>query len=133
MKKGRKIISFVFLLLVVLITTNVNAKSLRGVTLRANDDTQYIVKYNTEALFHTSVLATSINASEILIENTVQRKNSKGNWVNKAQVYPLVKKLNVGYDTNFNMYSTADTRSIWVNVTSGTTLVGNVYINNGHV
>ncbi len=81
------------------ISTNVNAKSLRGVTMRSRTDTQHIVKYNTEALFHTSVLATSMNSSKISIENTVQRKNSKGNWVN---------------------------------VTDGTTLVGNLYINNGH-
>lgn len=130
MKKGSllmlAIISCLF------ISTNVNAKSLRGVTMRSRTDTQHIVKYNTEALFHTSVLATSMNSSKISIENTVQRKNSKGNWVNKAQVYPLVQKLNVGYETNFNLYSTADTRSIWVNVTDGTTLVGDLYINNGH-
>lgn len=113
-------------------SSNVDAKSLRGVTLRNNADVENIVKYKTEALFHTSVLATSMNASEISIGNTIQRKNSKGNWVNKAQVYPLIKKLNIGYESNFNLYSTADTRSIWLNVTPGTTLVGNLYINNGH-
>lgn len=128
----KKVIAMMAIVVCLIVTTSVSAKSLRDIYLRAGDDVQVIVKNDTEAKFHTSVLATYMNASQISVENTVQRKNIFGSWQNKQQVYPLVKVLNQGYDTNFDLKSTADTRSIWVNVTSGTTLIGNVYINNGH-
>ena len=110
----------------------VDAKSLRDVYLRAGYDTQVITKNDTESEFHTSVLATYMNEDAIEIENTVQRKNLIGNWENKGQDIIMVRSLNEGYEINYVLYGVADTRSIWVNVTPGTTLKGNVYINNGY-
>ena len=116
-----------------IVVSVVDAKSLRDVYLRAGYDTQVIIKNDTEAKFHTSVLATYMNEDAIDIENTVQRKNDKGNWQNQGQDTVTVKSLNEGYEIEYILYKVADTRSIWVNKTPGTTLKGNVYINNGHV
>ena len=110
----------------------VDAKSLRDVYLRAGYDTQVIIKNDTEAKFHTSVLATYLNEDAIEIENTVQRKDSFGIWRNNGQDSSVITTLNEGYELNYTLYGVADTRSIWVNKTPGTTLKGNVYINNGH-
>ena len=88
----------------------VDAKSLRDVYLRAGYDTQVIIKNDTEAKFHTSVLATYMNEDAIEIENTVQRKNDKGNWQNQGQDTVTVKSLNEGYEINYILYGVADTK-----------------------
>lgn len=111
---------------------NVYAKSLRGQTLRANTDVVAILKYDTVAKFHTSVWVTYMNESRIEVENVVQRKNSAGNFVNRGWFYPVIDHINDDYQSNFNLVTTADTRSIWTNVTSGTTIKGDFYINDGY-
>ena len=117
-----------------IVVSVVDAKSLRDVYLRAGYDTQVIIKNDTEAKFHTSVLATYLNEDAIKIENTVQKKDIIGIWRNEGQDYSTITTLNEGYELDYTLDydDTEAIRSIWVNVTPGTTLKGNVYINNGH-
>ena len=77
----------------------------------------YFVKYSTEGKFHTSIVASNVINGTIKVENTIQRKNLFGNWVNKDN----------------DLETTADTRTIWLNETQNSFLQGRFYINNGNV
>lgn len=109
----------------------VSAKSLKEVTLNGQESGSLIVKYGTEADFHTSIYPTYLNENSINIENTIQRRNSSGNWNNIIQNRFPVSKVKRSYILNVSLTKTADTRTIWWNIDSGTRVIADLYINNG--
>lgn len=109
----------------------VSAKSLKEVTLNGQDAASLIVKYGTEPDFHTSIYPTYLNENSITIENTIQRRNSSGNWTNIVQNRFPVSKVKRSYILNVSLTKTADTRTIWRNIDSGTRVIADLYINNG--
>lgn len=129
----KKMLSIIAVVLVCLISINAaSAKSLRDIELNGQVGAQIIVKYGTEGKAHTSLLPTYMNESSIKVENTVQRRNSLGNWQNRVQNRFTVSAINKSYIINFDLGTTADTRAIWINLDAGTRIKGNVYINNGY-
>ena len=129
----KKMLSIIAVVLVCIISINAaSAKSLKDIELNGQVSAQLIVKYGTEGKAHTSLFPTYMNESIIKVENTIQRKNSSGNWQNRVQNRFNVTAINKSYIINFNLGTTADTRTIWWNLDAGTKIKGNVYINNGY-
>ena len=89
------------------------------------------VKYSTEAKFHTSIKSSNVLNGPITVENTIQRKNSKGTWVNKDNGFFNMTYVNQDSKINYNLGSTDDTRTLWLNETQNSFLQGTFYINNG--
>ena len=93
----------------------------------------YFVKYSTEGKFHTSIVASNVINGTIKVENTIQRKNLFGNWVNKDNDFFYMSYANQTSEINYDLETTADTRTIWLNETQNSFLQGRFYINNGNV
>lgn len=129
----KKIVMVLSILAVCCITVLVpSAKSLKGVTLYGEDKTELITKYGTEGNFHTSIYPLSKNEDTIQIINIVFRKNSSGNYVKIVRNTFDMKEVKRSYILNISVKGTADTRSIWQNLTKGTKVTADLYINNGY-
>ena len=128
----KKIIGMFAIVLVSIVSvTTVYAKALYNVTLYAREDRGVILN-DTQSKFYTSLIASSKDSSTIKVENTVQRKIN-GTYKTQVQLYPIVTELNKEYYNNIGLKDSGYTRSIWVNVTNGTTIKCNLYMENGHL
>ena len=96
-------------------------------------ETVYFVKYSTEGKFHTSIVSSNVINGPIKVENTIQRKNSSGRWVNFANAFYNMSYANQTSEINYDLEKTDDTRTIWLNETQNSFLQGRFYINNGNV
>ena len=91
------------------------------------------VKYSTEGKFHTSIKSSNVINGTIKVENTIQRKNSSGTWVNKANGFFYMSYANQISEINYDLKTTDDTRTLWLNETQNSFLQGRFYINSGNV
>lgn len=113
-------------------TLNASAKSWKDITLYGGLGGISFVRNSTDGKCHTSVLATEMNESSINIKHQVQRYVGTSLSGTKGEGYTVVKTLNDGYEVNYDLGSgTANTRAFYYNISPGTTLKGNVYLNNG--
>ncbi len=111
--------------------SSVNALASSLINLYGNKATALILE-NADWDLHTSIWPTYINEPVINVINTVQRKNFWGNWENQAQLTFNVNQAEKAYQMYFQFQeSKKDTRSIWYNDTSGSTLRGYFFIDNG--
>lgn len=128
----KKIMLALFIGICFLTITSVFAKS-EFFSLKAGEAGSAIIKEGTHAPLHTAINASYMNEETISVQTTIQRKNLLGIWTNRASSNDVLKRsrdLNTAVETNFTSISgIADTKAIWRNVTSGTTVNGTFYIN----
>lgn len=126
------VMMFVLVVMCLTFLQGANAKSLRDQVLSGRTAVG-IIKYSTEARFHTSMVALQISRGPVQVENTIQRQNSQGNWTNRANRIRIVSQINqdIYYD-NFDLNGVADTRTLWLNETDNSYIIGDFYINNGY-
>lgn len=128
----KKIVGLLAILIVCSVASvGVLAKSIRDKQFNYKDSV-LIEKSNTESKFHTSILPTYLNMSDITVVNSVQRRNIFGNWVNKVQNEFFISSINKSYIINVNLKSTSDTRATWTNFKENSVVTANFYINNGY-
>ncbi len=129
MKKIARVLA-IFIVCCITITVP-SAKSLKNTTLYGLDNTGIILKYNTESDFHTSIYPLYKNEDTIKMQNIIQRKDANGNWVKIIRNHFDITKTKRSYILNVSVANTADTRSSWFNLSRGTTIVADLYVNNG--
>ncbi len=108
----------------------ISAKSVEA-TMNYNQNVMFI-KSNTSANLETVVKAYNMSGP-ILVENTIQRiVDITGVYKNVGQRKFEVTATNVQFKQIYTdvKNGTADTRTIWVNQTPGSTMNGKFYINN---
>lgn len=105
------------------------AKSVE-MTMNYNQNVMF-TKSATSANLETVVKAYNMSGP-ITIENTIQRKIDGKNYINVGQRKFQIATTNVQFKEIYNNVrgGTMDTRTIWVNQTSGSTMNGKFYINN---
>ena len=107
----------------------VSAKSIDG-SIGYGEDV-IVTKNETTGDLHTAIVASNVVNGPIKVENTIQRKNSSGNLVNRGRGYFYMATIGQDSHINYSIGSTAQTRSVWFNMTNNSFLQGRFYINNG--
>lgn len=132
MKIKKKVIGVAAICLASIISiTTVRAYASYNVTLYARE-TKEVLLGDTQAKFYSSIITSYLDAPSIKLENTIQRK-IKGTWTTQVQLYPVATEVNKEYYNNIGLKDSGYTRSIWVNVTNGTTIKGSIFMDNGHI
>lgn len=113
----------------------VNAEYKRGITL-AYDDTAMIavIDNNIESVFHTSIYPKIINRDTIDVYNLAHRKNILNQPTKKKSKTFHISYTYTSYilNSDFEDNSTKWARSEWWNQKMGSTLIGDLYLENGH-
>ena len=130
--KMKKVVKVLAILMVCSITVmSPSAKSLKSQALYGLDNNKQILKYGTEGKFHTSIYPLSKNADSITVQNIIQRKDKNGTFIKVVRNNMNITQVKRSYILNVSFATTTDTRSIWYNITRGTTVTADLYINNG--
>ncbi len=112
-------------------TTIVSAKSYEYVLNYGKSQSVSFIKYNADSNIHTAIKAYQLNNASAISVNTNIQVNKLGLWKNHQTQNTVVKNLNSAYELNFNPTGGGNTKAIWTNKTSGTSLYGRFYLNNG--
>lgn len=133
MKKGI-IKTFAFALIISLAFGTISFVSAAMVQKGIGYNENILLIEKVSADFHTTLYPTVIQSGPVRVENTVQRKNSSGNYVNISRGYLSVQTTNQALHINYNNPNGKESvRSIWVNQTRNSFVSGDWYLDPDHM